>query len=297
MSATAPAPASVAVVGLGVMGGSLVRALRALPDPPRVLAASPDARDLEGARRAGLLERASPDPADVVDDADLVVYATPLGATLALLEEHREAWREGAVVTDVASLKAPVAERARELGLARRWVGSHPMVGAEASGFEASREDLYLGAPVWLCDAGADAAALAAVAGLWRALGARPARTDAAEHDRLMTWASHLPQLSANALALALEEAGVASDALGPGGRDATRLAGSAPSMWRDLLGAAAGPDAEALRALARHAAALADLLDAGDAEGVARRMERTRRWRAGTQERPAPPGRRRDGP
>ncbi|MBW3534475.1 MAG: prephenate dehydrogenase/arogenate dehydrogenase family protein [Gemmatimonadetes bacterium] len=282
MSAGAAVPASVAIVGLGVMGGSLARALRALPDPPRVLGASPDARDLEAARGAGVLDRASSDPDDVVGDAALVVYAAPLEATLGLLGRHHATWRPGAAVTDVASLKAPVAAKVRALGAASRWVGSHPMAGATASGFEASRPDLYRGARVWICAGDADPPAVKAVEALWRALGAEPVATDAAEHDRLMTWASHLPQLAANALALALEEAGVAPESLGPGGRDATRLAGSAPSMWRDLLSAAGASDAAALRALAGHLAGLAESLERGDASSVAERMERTRRWHGG---------------
>lgn len=262
-----------------------MRGLRSLPDRVRLLGASPDARDLEAARREGVLDAWAADPAEVVGQAELVVYAAPLEATLALLAEHRDAWRPDAVVTDVASLKDPVARCATALGIGARWVGSHPMAGGEASGFEASRPDLYRDARVWLCDEGADARALGSVEALWRAVGARPARTGAAAHDRLMTWASHLPQLAANALALALEDAGVAPDALGPGGRDATRLAGSAASMWRDLLAAAAPADAQALRALAREVGALADLLEEGDVDAVARRMERTRRWRSGAGE------------
>ncbi len=279
---TAEVPGAVAVIGLGVMGGSLARALKALPAPPTVLGASPDADEREAALASGAVDVAETDAAAVVGRAPLVVYATPLDVTLRLLEAHRYAWADGALVTDVASLKAPVAARVATLGLGARWVGSHPMAGSEGSGFRSSRADLYRDVRVWLCDAGAPEAVREPARSLWRALGALPEWTTPEGHDAAMVWTSHLPQLAGNALALILEDAGIPAALLGPGGRDATRLAGSAPSMWRDLLAAAAPADARALRALALEADALAALLEAGDVDEVGRRMERTRRWRAG---------------
>src|SRR5690606_37583690 len=99
---------AVAVVGLGLMGGSIARALAALPDPPRVLGASPDPRDRAAAERLGV--RAEADAGAVVGEADLVVYAVPYGALLAMLPEHAPLLRADTVVTDVAGLKRRVLE-------------------------------------------------------------------------------------------------------------------------------------------------------------------------------------------
>ncbi|HEY8470981.1 MAG TPA: prephenate dehydrogenase/arogenate dehydrogenase family protein, partial [Longimicrobiales bacterium] len=236
----------VAIIGLGLMGGSLALALRRLPAPPRIAASTADAADLDRALELGIVDDAARDPAAVVPEADLVVYATPVGATLELLDAHRELFAGDAVVTDLGSVKRPVVSRARALGLAGRFVGGHPMAGSHRSGLAAARPGLYDGARVWLTpaavpggapgDSAAASAALDRVATLWRGLGAHPVVTTAEEHDRLMAWASHLPQLAASALAGALARAGVARTDLGPGGADATRIAASSPALWADIL-------------------------------------------------------------
>ena len=146
---------TVAIIGLGLMGGSLARMLKALDRPPRVVASSNSASDLERADRAGVIEAGSTDPAAVLAGADLVVYATPLDVTLRLLGDHRGRWSAGAVVTDVASLKAPVEEAMRALGESGRYTGSHPMAGGEGSGFRHASAGLFAGATVWLTGRGA----------------------------------------------------------------------------------------------------------------------------------------------
>jgi prephenate dehydrogenase len=273
---------TVAVIGLGLMGGSVVRALAQLPSAPRVLGASPDAQDRAGAGRIGGVD-VSAEARDLIPQADLVVYAAPLAPILEMLPEHAPLIRPDAVVTDLAGLKRPVLERARGVGLADRFVGAHPMAGGEGSGFDGGRADLFRGARVWLCaDGEVERRAALRVERFWAELGARPEWTDPESHDQLMERVSQLPQLVANALALALERAGVKAADLGPGGRDMTRLAESSPQMWRDLL-AYTGPDlAGLLRDVTRSTEELAAKLEAGDLEAVAELMARTRRWRTG---------------
>ena len=275
---------TVAIVGLGLIGGSLARALAALDGPPRVAGSSDSASDLELAERAGVIDAGSTDPEAVLAGADLVVYATPLDVTLRLLADHRGRWSAGAVVTDVVSLKGPVEDVMGALGESARYTGSHPMAGGEGSGFGHSAADLFAGATVWLTGTGAGAAALEA---LWQAVGARPRWTTATEHDRLMSWCSHLPQLVSNALARVLEESGHAPSDLGTGGTDMVRLVGSSPEMWLPLLARSEAGDA--LRELARVAREFADALDRRDLEAIQDWMRSTRSWRAGAAE-PAPP-------
>lgn len=280
--AGAAAPGTVGVVGLGLVGGSLARRLKDGDEPPEIVACSLERADLERAVDEGVVDRAVPDAVDVAASADLVVYATPIDATLDLLADHREAWSEGAVVTDVASLKAPVERRIRELGAAHRWVGSHPMAGSEESGYGASRNDLFEGAPVYLVRHGAPDTAARLVEAVWTRVGARPRWIEAEAHDRRMIWASHLPQMLSNALAAALAGRGVSPDDLGPGGRDMTRLAGSAPDLWRGLLEAGGEREVEALTAVIDEAARLRDLLRKGEVGRVVESMEATRRWKEG---------------
>ncbi len=276
---------TVAIVGLGLIGGSLARALRVLPRPPRVIASSTSVRDLELAEQAGVIEDGATDPDAVVAAAELVVYATPLDVTLDLLAEHSGRWAPGAVVIDVASLKAPVEEAMGALGESARYVGSHPMAGGEGSGFAHSAADLFADATVWLTGKGVGGAA---VESLWSAVGARPHWTSAPEHDRLMAWCSHLPQLAANAIARVLAETGHTAGDLGTGGADMVRLAGSSPDMWLPLL--ARSEVASPLRELARAAHEIADAVERRDLTALEKWMTSTRAWRAGAPGAPSPP-------
>ena len=266
----------MAVVGLGVMGGSLVRALAARGDV-EVSGWSPEVEERRAA--ASLLARAPEALEDVWEGADLVVLATPLEAILELLP-HASAGAPEAVLTDVASLRAPVEATVRRLGIGSRHVGSHPMAGSEASGFAAASDDLYQDAPVWVVEEHALEGPRQDVRALWTSVGAQPRRISSEAHDALMARVSHLPQLASTALAAALEEAGVDPSALGPGGRDMTRLAESSPAMWRDLLRHAPEDLPELLRRFARQVEGLADEVASGRADRIADRMAATRRWR-----------------
>ena len=113
----------------------------------------------------------------------------------------------------------------------------------------------------------------------WEMLGARPRRMEAPAHDRMMAWVSHLPQLTSNALALALMKAGLGPAHLGPGGRDMTRLAGSGAEMWEDLLQEDEAPLLEALGKLEGELAGLRELLAQGKTTEVGKIMTRTASW------------------
>lgn len=268
------------MLGLGVMGGSLARALAALADPPHVTGWSPSAAERKAALEAGALAEAPSGWHEAAAGADLVVLAAPLRASCALLTEVAAVTSAETTLSDVASLKAPLARAAAEAGVSDRWVGSHPMAGSERSGFEASRGDLYQGARVWTVAAPGAAARSGRVHSLWRSVGARPEAIEAEAHDMLMARASHLPQLASNALAAVMANAGIVPEQLGPGGRDATRLAASGPGLWRDLFEHASPELAEGLHALAREAERIAALLEAGDLDGLEELMRSTRAWR-----------------
>lgn len=282
---------AVTIVGLGVMGGSVAKALARRAPALRVFGVEPDGDSAERAARDGIVVADALDECPVEDGA--VIFAAPLDATVALVRDTRCRWRTAALATDVAGLKVPVlaavGRGSRDGGV---FVGSHPMCGSERSGYAAARADLFEGAEVWLCPAnsedGADlgqsirsSPALQRASAFWTLLGARPKTVSAARHDRLMAWASHLPQLLANALAMSLDDAGVGRETLGPGGRDMTRLARSGPAMWAPLLEAAAIEDAQALRAVETGIAGIRRMLETGDMEGIEDVMARGKRWAA----------------
>ncbi|HEX6630879.1 MAG TPA: prephenate dehydrogenase, partial [Gemmatimonadaceae bacterium] len=168
--------------------------------------------------------------------ADVVILATPVDAAPLVLAELAAARPAARLVTDVGSTKRGIVRAAEACGLGARFVGAHPLAGDHRWGWPASRRDLFSGARVYLCPAaGAADDAVALADALWRLLGAEPEPCDAAAHDELLAWSSHLPQLTATALALALRHAGVGRARLGPGGRDTTRLAGSSPALWASI--------------------------------------------------------------
>ncbi|MDE2804666.1 MAG: prephenate dehydrogenase/arogenate dehydrogenase family protein [Gemmatimonadota bacterium] len=286
---------AVTVVGLGVMGGSVVKSLRhRFPEVP-VHGIEPDPASAGLAAEDGVRLARSLDQCPLA--GGVVVFATPLDTTVALVGETVSEWSTAALATDVASLKAPVLEAAAAHGpsAAGTFVGAHPMAGSERSGYAAARADLFQGADVWIspCDAagaqrGRGAAEAAAdthadavgrACAFWQVLGARPRVVAAEDHDRTMAWASHLPQLVASTLATTLADAGISRATLGPGGRDATRIAGSGSRMWTPLLRAAAASDARALAALEERIGTIRRMLERGDVEGVAQLLERGRRW------------------
>lgn len=297
---------SVVVVGLGVMGGSVVQALRRRAPEVKVRGIDPSDEAAALAARDGVV-RARGLAHCAVQDA-VVVFAAPLDATVKMVESEARHWRRAALATDVASLKAPVVAAARrganKIGAESEpgrepvppppFVGAHPICGSERSGYTASRADLFDGAPVWLCPAAPTAGNaptppscsrshpfLERAAAFWRLLGGEPRLTSPEAHDRAMSWTSHLPQLAAWALAGTLDEAGFAPSHLGPGGRDATRLAGSSAEMWHPLLDAAAKEDAAALAALEARIAGLRQMLEARDGKALLKAMRASRQWHA----------------
>ncbi len=272
----------IGIVGLGLLGGSVAKALKKAHPQTHISGFSLSSDDMALAEREGVIDNSCRTADEAVLDRDLVVYATPLAATLDLLSLHCHNWSPGTLVTDVVSLKGPVLSRILELGEASRYVGSHPMAGGEGTGYSKSRNSLFRDAVVWLAEEGAEDPVRGRVERLWTELGAVPLWIDAQDHDLRMVWVSHLPQLLSNALGKALLAQGYSRADLGPGGRDMTRLAGSSPDMWRDLL-RAAGPDlAQALQAMGREVEQLQEWLSTGEIEPLLELMSETRKWQGG---------------
>jgi prephenate dehydrogenase len=231
----------LALLGLGLIGGSVARALRAdghaaALGVDEIAAWSPSGDGPAAALREGLIDEAAPTPEAAISSADLIVLAGPAAEILAQLDDLAGRWRASlaadAVITDVASTKAAIVDSAAALDL--RFVGGHPMAGREASGFEASSADLFVDRP-WIVVPTGDAAAVERVEALVSATGARPRRMAAADHDDAVAAISHLPLVVAAALVEAVAGGG-------PGPKeDWPVLAALAATGWRDMTRLARG--------------------------------------------------------
>jgi prephenate dehydrogenase len=227
----------LAVVGLGLLGGSVVRAARARRTAGEIVGISRNPETLAAAHRAGVLDRATSRLEDGLAGADLVMLCAPVGALPGLV---RAAWpllADGAVLTDVGSVKHGVVGAAETCpprpGVA--FVGGHPMAGSERSGYEASSPDLFAGRLTLVTEtASTSPEALRRVTRFWEALGSQVRVLTVDVHDRGVALISHLPHLAAYALVATAD-----GEALGLAARgfaDTTRIAASAEGLWTDIV-------------------------------------------------------------
>ena len=240
---------TVAVIGLGLVGGSLARALSAAGyrvtgiDWPFVVRRALATRAIAVGRMR----------AEAAAACEVVLLAAPPATNLRLLRRLAKVARPGLVLSDVSSVKGEIAREARRLRL-RGFVGGHPMAGSEKRGFAASSARLFEGRPWWIVP-GRDARATRTVRALVRATGARPITIDPATHDRAMAFLSHAPQVVSWAILDAARRDPVARRQLrraGPGFRDMTRLARSPRPLWRQILDSNRDEVARALAAVVR---------------------------------------------
>ncbi|WP_298135551.1 prephenate dehydrogenase/arogenate dehydrogenase family protein [Acidiferrobacter sp.] len=278
------------VIGVGLMGGSLAAALRKARFAGEVVGVDENAQALKTARALGLID-AVRDLEAAVAKADLVVLATPLGAIPGLLTRLAPHLPAHALVTDMGSAKESIAASARALGLTR-FVPGHPMAGGECSGPGAARADLFADRNVILTPTEiTDEDAVQAVRAMWVAAGAQVVCADAATHDRLVAYTSHLPHLLAFACAELLAEFAPA-EALAPftgaGLKDFLRIAGSDPVMWRDICTANAAFLAPALAAFGQCLAGYGERLARGDFEGLLSDFTKARAFRGDLMQRTA---------
>jgi prephenate dehydrogenase len=270
----------IGIIGLGLIGGSIALAAREIWPASLVIAV--DNKDvLETAMRLHAIDVAA-DDAVVLAEADLIILAAPVRQNLMLLDTLDEHVRQPAVITDTGSTKRAIVEAARALPSRLTFIGGHPLGGAAASGLEHARPDLFKGRP-WLFTPSGETGgeSLEKLVAFVRALGAEPRILDAAAHDRLLAFLSHLPQLTASALMHVVGDA-VGDAGLEFAGRglvDTTRLASSPAEIWRDI----ANTNADEIRpALDTLIAILEDLRgDLTNGDRLAEIFEDAGRWRA----------------
>jgi prephenate dehydrogenase len=272
--------ADVAVIGLGVIGGSA--ALRLKERGTAVRAFTTGAEDAAEARRAGITVTETLDAA--VRDVGLVLVAVPVDRVCVVADEVVAAAPHDATILHAASL-----QRSEALQLARqttsRVLGTHPLAGSHGTGFKAARPDMFRNATVYAEERATkqqrDDAEL-----FWSLTGAKRVEyLSAVAHDDAMAWVSHLPQLASTALAAALAGAMPPRDGsripLGPGGRDATRLAMSNFVMWQPILDRAPTATITALAALEASVGQLRAAVESRDWSSVEKIWSAASAWRS----------------
>ena len=242
---------TVAIVGVGLIGGSFGLALKKAGIGGTILGVSSPAT-IDAALERGAIDEGLP-LADAAARADLIYLAQPIGRILDTLRHIDDLARPGALITDAGSTKSSIVAAAR-LHLRRAsFLGGHPMAGKEKRGVAEAEADLFQGRTYVLTPEEPQALNTASAAEFveWiRRIGATPVVLNAAEHDRTVAFTSHLPQLAATALAaIVAERAGDKLAVAGPGLRDSTRLAMSSFELWRDILATNSGPIEQALAA------------------------------------------------
>ncbi len=274
------------IVGVGLIGGSLARALRAAGAVREVVGCGRGRANLERAVDLGVVDRFTHDVGEAAEGADLVFLAVPLGAMRASFEALRGHLAPGAVVTDGGSAKASVVEDARAVfgAVPPFFVPGHPIAGTEKNGVEASFATLYRNRRVILTPLHeTDPGAVARVEAVWRACGAEVSYMTVEHHDEVLAATSHLPHMLAYALVDSLARLKAHDEVFryaAGGFRDFTRIASSNPVMWRDICMANRVALTQMLGRFAAELTELAAAVEEGDGERLLEVFERAKRAR-----------------
>ena len=265
----------VAIIGVGLIGGSFSLALKQEKLCRHVTGVGRGAANLKLALERGIIDAIETDAADAVRNADLVLIATPVAQFSGVLRAIEPALKPGAIVTDAGSTKRDVVAAAR-LALGAKiaqFVPAHPIAGAEHSGAAAATPDLFRGRRVVVAPLRENSAGdVEAVCALWAAAGARVSRMTPEEHDEVFAAVSHLPHLLAYALMSDVSQRPNSAQLFGYAGggfRDFTRIASSHPEMWRDISIANRDRLLQELHLYGEKLHSIGRMLEAGDAAAL----------------------------
>jgi len=255
----------IAILGVGLIGGSIGLAARERIEGAEVVGFGRSAQRLGLALGLGAVDRAAESLQETLDGAAVCICAAPVGSLPAQISAALAAAGSDCAVTDVGSVKRGLVEAFAD----ERFVGGHPIAGAETAGVEHARADLFEGATWYLTPSETSSGLLyERLHRLIIALGARPAAIDADAHDRMLASISHLPHVLANVL-VAQAAGRDELPRIGPSFRDATRVAGATTAVWADIYLANRTAIADEIDAAVSRLQAIAGELRAGDAEAV----------------------------
>jgi prephenate dehydrogenase len=263
---------TVAIVGVGLIGGSIGLALRERRLAQKVVGIGRRQQSLDAARKVGAIDNGVTNLASGVSQAQLIVVATPVDTIAERVIQASAACPAASLITDAGSTKEAIVS-AVDAGLATRrsgprFVGSHPLAGDHRTGPEHSRSDLFDGRTVVITPSEhTRPAAVTEVSGFWESLGANVRSMTPREHDRALAMTSHLPHVAAVALAAATPSELLPLTA--SGWRDTTRVAGGDPALWQAILTANRQHVLDALDMMRQTFASLRESLEQGDNESL----------------------------
>lgn len=285
---------TVAIWGMGLLGGSLGLALRQRKMAERIIGVGRSLERLNRALELKSCDEISDDPAQSFAQSDLVILCAPVAVLADSLPNFAQSFKPGTIVTDVGSTKRRIAEVADEcMPASVYFVGSHPMSGGESGGVEFARADLYAGNPCFITPTPrTNLEALATVSSFWQELGSRVVITDAERHDRLASAISHVPRITSAALALLvqsmLEDENFIASIAGNGFWSMTRLAKGDLTMWSEICRENGDEIVQHLDQLISILQSLRTRIDQGNVDSE---LERAREYRIDLEGlRPSPP-------
>jgi len=278
----------VAIIGVGLIGGSLGMILRGNGLAGSVVGVGRRVENLKTAVQMGAIDRYVVDPREGVAEADVVVLATPVDTYEGHLSEWASCLKPDAIVTDVGSVKGALVEHAeRALPQGVRFVGAHPIAGKEKTGVAAGSDRLFAGARCILTPTSkTDPQAFEQIKAMWQATGATVLSMDPYLHDQILGAVSHLPHVAAFALMDALIDIRGRVSGLdlaghsGGGLRDTTRIAASSPEMWRDIFLWNRDNIVTFIESYEAALGRLKELIRSGDAAGIEKALERAKQER-----------------
>ncbi len=227
---------TIAIIGLGLMGGSLAAACRKKFPKAKIVGISRDLSALQKALRKNWIHEISQKPEQGVREADLIILCTPINTFPDLVMMCDRFAKQGAIVTDVGSLKGEIDQFLTEFPTKRIYfVGSHPMVGSHSRGVDFARPDLYVRGLVFVVDSKiSNRDSFNTVIQFWKKLGANVVKTSSKKHDQIVSEISHLPH--AAAVALVLSVSGASRRFASSGFKDTTRVAQGDSSIWAPIF-------------------------------------------------------------
>jgi prephenate dehydrogenase len=276
----------LAVIGVGLIGGSLARVLREKGEVGEIVGIGRGEANLRKAVELGVIDRYEHDLQKGVADADMVFLATPVCTIPAIVAEIAPALAPGAILTDGGSVKEEITLRCEELTPDRaHFIGGHPIAGTENSGVEASFSTLYKGKRCILTPTPrSDRTALERVRQMWEIAGSEVVLMDPRKHDKVLAAVSHLPHMVAYSLVNAVGEYGGCDENIlkysAGGFRDFTRIASSDPAMWRDIALQNRSAVLEMMDFFAATYAELRSLVERSDAAGLEKFFESSKNHR-----------------
>lgn len=277
-----------AVLGVGLIGASLALSMKQRSLVGHVVGHGRTEANLRRARERGIIDSYELEASRACEDADLVVYATPVGSFMQIAESIQSSLKEGAIAIDVGSVKGSLVQDIEKLTpQGANFVACHPIAGSESSGIDAASGHLFEGRLCIICRTErTDPKAFDRVSGLWGAIGSRVEVMEPRTHDAVFGLVSHLPHVAAYALVNTVADIDPGSlDYAGNGFRDTTRIAASPPAIWRDICAFNRDNLLKYLDVFKNNIEALSALLKEGDLDGLEAAFRRASERRRGLED------------